>query len=409
MIAFLRSGRGLVLAGIVLSAFNLRTAVTSLTPLLEAIGADVGFGTVTMGVFGMMPVAAFALFGGLTPRIANRIGLERAAWLCMVLAGAGLLWRGFVGGTGGLLAASALALAGMGIGNVVLPPLVKRYFPRRVGLVSTLYIASMQVGTIVAAMAAVPLADAFGWKVSLASWSALALAASLPWVAVLLAERRAASPLAALHDYALERDAEASARAAPAPAGRVWRSPLAWGMTLMFGATSLITYSMFTWLPKLLTEAGASAEFGGVMLGLFSALGLLPALLVPWLTTRVRPLPMVAGCILLFVVAFAGLLFWPMRATVLWVLLLGVAPSTFPMSLTLINLRTRTQAGSAALSGFMQCVGYSFSCVGPLGFGWLHQATGDWRASFLFLGASLAALLLGGWLVNRPTYLEDTW
>ncbi len=33
--------------------------------------------------------------------------------------------------TWSLLALSALALAGMGIGNVVIPPLVKRYFSDR--------------------------------------------------------------------------------------------------------------------------------------------------------------------------------------------------------------------------------------------------------------------------------------
>ena len=54
------SGRGLVLLGIVLSAFNLRTAVTSLTPLLDTLGDTFGFGATMTGVFGMLPTAAFA-------------------------------------------------------------------------------------------------------------------------------------------------------------------------------------------------------------------------------------------------------------------------------------------------------------------------------------------------------------
>ena len=44
------------------------------------------------------------------------------------------------------------------------------------------------------------------------------------------------------------------------------------------------------------------------------------------------------------------------------------------MALTLINLRTRTAAGSAALSGFTQGVGYAVACLGPLLFGMLHDA-----------------------------------
>ena len=81
-------GRALVLAGILLSAFNLRTAVTSLTPLLDLLGSRFGFGPAVVGLFGMLPTAAFAAFGVATPRIAHRIGLEQAALLSMGLAAA---------------------------------------------------------------------------------------------------------------------------------------------------------------------------------------------------------------------------------------------------------------------------------------------------------------------------------
>ena len=164
------SGRSLVLAGIVLSAFNLRTAVTSLTPLLEQLGAAFDFSSTMAGVFGMLPTAAFALFGVLTPRIARLIGLERTALLAMLLAATGLFSRAAAGSTGALLFTSIIALAGMGIGNIVLPPLVKRYFADRVGTVSTLYITVLQLGTILPALIAVPLAVAAGWRVSLGSW-----------------------------------------------------------------------------------------------------------------------------------------------------------------------------------------------------------------------------------------------
>src|SRR3546814_11039779 len=69
--------------------------------------------------------------------------------------------------------------------------------------------------------------------------------------------------------------------------GKVWRTSLGWGMALMFGMTSLAVYSMFTWLPKILTEAGATPAFGGTMLALYSALGLAGALSIPALAVRV--------------------------------------------------------------------------------------------------------------------------
>ncbi len=406
--------RALVLIGIVLSAFNLRTAVTSLTPLLDSLGQTLGFGSTMTGVLGMVPTAAFAVFGVATPGIAHRFGLERTALLAMLLATAGLLARAFVGDTWMLLLTSAVALSGMGIGNVVLPPLVKRYFADRVGTVSTLYITVLQLGTILPALLAVPRAQSAGWRGSLGAWALVAAAAALPWIAGVGMEQfghsRQAHALARAHDRAVSRGDEAPELAEPVCPGRVSRSPVAWGLALMFGMTSLITYSMFTWLPKLLVEAGGSPALGGSMVALFSTLGLISALVLPSVAVRIaNPYPIVLACVAAYIAAFAGLLLAPMAAPMLWVALLGLGPSSFPLSLTLINLRTRTPAGSARLSGFMQGLGYSLSCAGPVLVGWLHDLSHGWQWPFAFLGLCLVVLMIGGWLACRPRMLEDTW
>jgi CP family cyanate transporter-like MFS transporter len=400
----------LVLAGILLSAFNLRTAVTSLTPLLDSLADVFGFGATMIGVFGMVPTAAFALFGVLTPSIARRIDLENTALLSMVLAAAGLLGRGFAADTWQLLVSSAVALAGMGIGNVVLPPLVKRYFPLRVGSVSTAYITLLQLGTMLPALAAVPLAQAAGWQVALGSWSLLAVVAALSWVAVLIQQHRRGSVVAVLHDESVLRDARALGLTATEPQQhlQVWRSPLAWGMVFMFGMTSLITYAMFTWLPVLMVEAGASQAFGGLMVAIFAGLGLLSALGAPFAAVRMRnPYPLVVMCVVAYAIAFPGLLLAPMSMPLLWVILLGVGPTTFPLALTMINLRTRTHIGATALSGFAQGVGYTLSCAGPLLFGVLRDVSSGWGLPFAFLSVCVVLMAVGGWQVCKPRMLED--
>lgn len=386
----------LALAAIVLTAINLRTAVTSITPLLAGLGAQFGFGATMTGVFGMLPTAAFALFGVLTPRVIARLGAERTALLAMAVAASGLLLRASADSTALLLLGSVVALAGMGSGNVVIPPLVKRYFPERIGAVSALYLTALQLGTMTPALAAVPLASAAGWRVSLGIWSLLALAAILPlW----LLQRQS------------RRDA-LQQPPAPPPAvnGKVWRTRLGWSMTLMFGMTSLVSYAMFTWLPSIMTEAGADAAFGGVVVAVFSAMGLFAALAVPAIASRLRnPFVLVACCWLLSLAAYAGLYLAPMRAPVLWAVLMGLGPSTFPLALTLINLRTRSAGGSAALSGFMQGTGYALACAGPLLFGVLRQHSGGWAAPFTLLAGASTVVLVAGWLACRPQQLEDQW
>ncbi|WP_413767962.1 MFS transporter [Rhodococcus pyridinivorans] len=389
-------GRLLVFCAIAMSALVLRLAVTSFSPLAGQISEEIGFSSTVVGVFGMIPTAMFAAFGLATPALGRRWGLERTALIGMLMAGVGMATRALMTDTWSLLLLSGLALGGMGIGNVVIPPLVKRYFSDTLALVSSVYIVGVQLGTIVPAFVAVPLADAFGWRVSLGVWALVGFAAALPWTWVLLRRRSDA--------------AEDSVPAEQHAAGRVWRSPVGWGMAGMFGMTSLVTYSMFTWIPDILADAGASPAFGGAMVGLFALLGLVSAFGAPSLCARMtNPFPVVVACAACFLIAFAGLWIAPMSVPILWVVLLGLGPSTFPMALTLINLRSSTSAGSAALSGFTQGVGYSAACLGPLLFGVFHDLTSGWTASFAFMTVAVAVLVTGAYQACKPRVVEDSW
>ena len=407
----------LALAGITLAAFNLRTAVTSITPLLDLLGREFGFGATVAGFIGMLPAAAFAAFGAATPAIARRIGLERTVLLAMLLAAAGLVLRSLAGGLGLLVAGSLVSLAGMGIGNVVLPPLVKRWFPHRVGTLSVIYITALQAGTIMAALLAVPLADAFGWRLSMASWTLVAVVAMLPWLA-LLRRGLSAEPKASegrLQDTRDEQTGDAIPAAGatdlestPVSRRRVWHTGLGWGMALMFGMTSLATYAMFTWMPRIFTDAGASPAFGGAMVALYTGFSLLGGLVVPGLAVRMRnSFVLAAVCAVAQFAGFYGLWQMPMAAPWLWATLVGIGGCTFPLGLTLINLRTRTPDGSAALSGFTQGVGYTLACLGPLLFGILKDSTSGLAWPFAMLAVSVLVMLAGAWQACRPRFLED--
>lgn len=389
-------GRGVVLLAIVLFSLSLRTAVTSITPLLSRISTEFGFGDAMIGVFGMLPAAMFGIAGVVSPSLGRRYGLERLTLAAVAATAIGIATRSMVSSTWALIALSAIALAGMGVGNIVIPPLVKRYFGDRVALMSTVYITCVQIGTAIPAALAVPLADSHGWRISLAIWAIVPLAAFGPWVWVVRARRN--------------HDVDDSTGVGPVgPRLPVWRSPLAWGMSLMFGMTSLITYSMFAWIPRILTDAGASEGSGGAMVALFSGIGFAATLVAPLLTARfTNPFGLVIGFAACMFVGFAGLLWAPLHGTLLWVGILGIGPTTFPMALTLINLRTRTPSGSASLSGFTQGVGYLFACGGPLVFGLLHTRTESWTVPFGFLTAATAVLVAGAYLACKPRYLEDT-
>ena len=77
-------------------------------------------------------------------------------------------------------------------------------------------------------------------------------------------------------------------------------------------------------------------------------------------------------------VGYVGLMIAPYSLAVLWAVLIGVGTCTFPLVLTLIGLRSRTPAGTAALSGFTQSAGYLLAALGPFAVGALYDATGGW-------------------------------
>ena len=392
-------GRLVVLAGVLLVSLNLRVAVAVVSPVLDVVRRDIPLGATQAGLLGSVPVVAFAVFGALAPLLARRLGLEAALVVAMLLSAGGEVVRVTVGEAGGFLAWSVVALSGMGMGNVLLPPLIKRYFPDRLGAVTAAYSVGMAVSTAVPPLLAVPVAAASGWRVALGVWAVVGLVSVLPWLAVLARHRRARDaealpPLTAHHDAG----------------GRVWRSPLAWGMALTFFANTSNVYTVFAWLPQLLHDAGYGAAEAAGWLALFGLLGFPSALLVPPLTVRMRrPWALVVVFLGLFVLGYVGLMVSPGRGIAVWMIALGLAPGAFPLVMTLVNLRTRTPAVASRLSGFVQGTGYGLAAPLPLVVGALHEATGSWVPLFAVLLSCVAVLAVASWFACRPRMLEDTW
>ncbi|UOE44657.1 MFS transporter [Agromyces larvae] len=389
------AGRSLALVGIFLLAFNLRSAVASLSPVLALVEADVALSAAVVGVLGMLPPVCYAVFGLVTPAIARRWGLERPLVGVLVLLALGLAGRGVVTEATGLIAASAVAFAAMGVGNVLLPLAVKRYFPDRIGLMTTLYVTAMSISTLLPPLVAVPVAEAAGWRVELGLWAVFAVAALVPWAVLALRSRTTSAPGVTEPGAAQLRHA--------------LRSPLAWALTIVFAGSSVNAYTAFAWLPRILQEtAGSSPAAAGALLSLYAAMGLVAGLVVPVIAARWNRVRLLIGVsVASFVLGYLGLLVAPATATWLWVALIGTGPLIFPLSLVLINLRTRTHAGAVALSGFVQSTGYLIAAAGPLALGVLRDASGSWTLPLLLLLATALPVGVAGLVVARPRLFED--
>jgi CP family cyanate transporter-like MFS transporter len=178
-------GRLVVLAGIVLVGLNLRIAVAAVSPIIDVVRQDFTLTDTQVGLLGTVPVASFAVFGSLATPVARRLGLEPTMVLALLLSMSGELLRALAGSAPAFIGWSVIALGGLGMGNVLLPPLVKRYFPDRIGTVTAAYSVAMSVSTAVPPLVALPVAQAAGWRWSVGMWAILGFAAVVPWVVVI--------------------------------------------------------------------------------------------------------------------------------------------------------------------------------------------------------------------------------
>ncbi|MCA2219636.1 CynX/NimT family MFS transporter [Nonomuraea aurantiaca] len=387
-------GRSLVwllVLGIVLAALNLRTAVTSVGPLLDRLAGALGMSSVGTGLLTTLPVLAFATVGAVTPTLARRVGEHRLLLLALVTLGVGLLVRSLVGSAPVFLLSSAVALSGGAVGNVLIPTLIKRHFPARTGIMTTVYTVALAVGTMLAAAATVPIERASGdWHIALGVWAALAAVAVIPWLALLRSEP----------ERRIDQE-DAGIR-------RLVRSKLAWMVAIYFGTQSMIAYIMFGWLATILTDGGYTTGQAGLLLGVFTALSIPVSILVPVIASRFRDQrPVVVGLVACYAIGFAGLWLAPISTAAVWVTFVAIGMGSFPLALMMLALRTRTPETTAALSAFGQSAGYLIAGAGPLLVGVLHQMTGGWTLPYALMFAVLVVQLLTGLYAGRDRYLED--
>jgi CP family cyanate transporter-like MFS transporter len=271
--------------------------------------------------------------------------------------------------------------------------LVKLYAPRAIGTVTAIYGTAMAISSSAPSFFGVIIADAAGWRLSLASWALVSLVGALPWLLVLPFARQRSRAESALDSGLIPVVVPVS----------LFRSPTALSVMGIFAVSGTMAYTWFALLPQLLVdEAGFSVEQAAFALGVFTITGFPMSLVIPPLATNARWAGALVGlAVACGLAGMVGLLVAPATATLLWVVLLALGPMTFPLSLTLIGLRTDNHLSALALSGFVNKVGYFIAAVGPLLAGLLLQVTGQWAASVIFLMLVVVCEIPAVWVLAR--------
>jgi CP family cyanate transporter-like MFS transporter len=380
-----RSGQVLLVWGLLVVAANLRASLTGVGPLLDRVQADLELAPAVAGLLNTVPLLAFAVLSPMVPRLAARWRPERLLGGALVVLALGIAVR-WAPTAIALFAGTVLIGAGIAVGNVLLPSLIKRDFPTKVGLLTSAYATVMGGVAAVASGVAVPISQLApgGWRTAWGCWIVLALVAIVLWLPQLRNPRPASE---AIRRHRLP-----------------WGSALAWAVTAFMGLQSLGFYVVITWLPQVFQDSGASAAAAGWLLFLFQAVAVLTSLAVPaalrWPRDQ-RALATVSSSVLL--AGYLGLLVAPGWA-LLWSVVLGLGGGAcLVLALAFLSLRAHDATAAGALSAMAQSIGYLLAAAGPVIFGLLHTVSSGWQAPIILMCVTAAGQAIVAMVAGRGT------
>ena len=380
--------QALLIAGILLIAINLRTALASLGPLVSTIRESTGLSNSMLGLLTTLPLLAFGVISMLTPLFTKRFGMAATLAGALLLITIGILVRS-IEFIPALYLGTILLGIGIAFGNVLLPSLVKRNFESNSGLITSLYSGIMAVGAASAAGISVPLAqnEAFGWRGALGVWAILSLVAFFIWLPQVWRIKKAKK-----HRNFM--------KAMKNLAG----SKLAWKVAIFMGLQSVAFYVILAWLPDILQSRGFDASYSGWMLSLSQGTGVLGSLLIPiWAGRKKDQRSIILFLVVLEAISLVGLMFPETGFVYVWVTLIGFAlGGSFGLVLMLIIFRSEDSETAAELSGMAQSIGYLLAATGPIIFGSIFDLTGNWSYSIGFLLIIAAVKLYMGLGAGKP-------
>lgn len=383
-----------------LVAFNLRTGLIGVGPILPDVTDDLHLTHTQSSLLVALPIALMGLFALPGGRLVDRFGARAilTTGLALVTLAGGL--RAAAGVFPMLLLLTAFFGIGIGIAQPGLPRLGLSLFPENAGLATGVYAGGFFTGSVVASLLTPVLLglseSSARWRLPLAIWGFLAGVSLVVWIAGLRFWSTPPPRQLASHSGSV---------VATATSWSPWQDRKAWIVTLIFSGQGLAYYLLLAWLPSVYQEDGLSSHTAGLLFALYN-LSTFPAMVgLPLLSDRIgsRRLPALAATICLLT-GSVGLALAPAAPGVMWIWPalcgLGVA-GLFGMGMLMpVDIAPPGKTGAAA--GMVLCVGYLASAAGPVVGGAIKDATGSFERALLLLPVLALGLMAMAFFAPRP-------
>lgn len=364
----------LVFLGIIFVSFNLRAPITSVGPVIDLIQIKYDLNSSMAGFITTLPLLAFAVVSPFVAKLNHKFGHGLTMFLGLFLIILGELIRSYTDIYGLFIGTTFIGI-GIAIGNVLIPSVIKHKFKKNVGNVLSVYITSMCIFAALGSGLSIPMTEIWGWNDSLAIWVILALVTLIIWFPQL----KKSGEYNNSDDLKIEEKMKSKS---------IWKSPLAWWVTLYMGTQSLLFYTLIAWIPSILLYKDFDAHFAGMMLLLFQLISLPATLLVPAIADKIKHQKLIATIIAL--IYFVGMVIFLFAISKLSVIIsmifLGLGMGgTISLAIGFISLRTPHAKKAAELSGMSQSAGYLFAALGPILIGFIYDLYKSWTIPIFVL------------------------
>ena len=365
---------------------NQRAHITAVPSIIGEIQRTYGFNDTTAGLLTGIPVLCFGLLAPLASFLLSRVSLIRGIQITMGGIITSLILRS-AGPSEFLFAGTFLLGFSVTLGNILGLMVVATYYSGMKSLMTGIYVATINLSSMITSAATAPLALRTGWRFSLAVWMIFAFVALALWTTV--AGKSNTGPRHTQHDLR-QKNCD---RRPPWKQGKIWL------LALAFIAHSFLFYGITAWLPAhLMTALSMNISQAGVSASVFQLTGLIGAFIIPGMTH----LSGMNGRRQFYLVSFPwlfmalGLIFLP-EWWIFWTLLGGIGSGG---GFTVIFGQVMDYAAdldeNRQLSAFVQGIGYCFSSLAPVILGSIKEVSGSLEGGFLTLSGAAVVMLLSG-------------
>ncbi|MEO5287745.1 MFS transporter [Limosilactobacillus sp. WILCCON 0053] len=357
----------LVLVTVIAFGLAMRAPIVTIPLIIDQLARQLKTAVGNLGILTTIPLIMFLLFSIVVAKEMTRFGLRRALNFGLTALVLGALLRLDVAWPMLLL---GTVLVGLGIThlNVLTPSVVATYEPNQTALYTTAYSMAIMVGSAVFSLLTHPLSTAFGWWSVLVALLLLTMFPWLMWLAFRLPMPKRPQPERTID----QSDMLIDEPKLNSPAAPLWKNRYAWCCLLMFGAQSIINYTLVAWLPELMRFNGISGGQISIVLAMYSFAGMPVSLLLPrFLETATHRSQIIMSIVVgLLTLLAAVLMFWQSAMPLFYWYYLAIITGAmtafyFIMALTMFPLKTISPARTAQLSGLTQSGGYLIAALGP--------------------------------------------